>query len=65
MKFKDIKKLSEKDREKKMKDLKLELVKSKTGAQKQKSSKMKEIRKIIARMNTFNNQNKQEVETNK
>ncbi len=65
MKFTEIKKLSEKDREKKLKELKIELVKSKTGAQRQKSSKMKEIRRIIARMNTFNNQIKQGVETNK
>lgn len=58
MKFKKIQKLSETDRAKKLKDLKLELVKSKTGAAKQSGSRAGQIRKIIARINTLNNQNK-------
>lgn len=61
MKFSEIQKLSEKDRERKVKELKMELVKSKTGAQKQNSSKIKEIRKIIAQIHTLNNQNKREL----
>ncbi len=65
MKFNEIKKLSEKDKEKKMKELKTELVKSKTGTQKQKGSKVRQIRKIIARIHTFNNQIKTGVEKNK
>ncbi|MAG11099.1 50S ribosomal protein L29 [Candidatus Pacearchaeota archaeon] len=62
MKYKDIQKLSEKDREKKLKELKMELIKSKTGTEKQGGSKTRNIRKIIARIHTFNNQNKLEVE---
>jgi ribosomal protein L29 len=65
MKFEEIKKLNEKDRNKKMKELKIELVKSKTGTQKQGSSKTNKIKKIIARIHTFNNQNKSGVEKNK
>lgn len=65
MKFKEIEKLTEKDRGKKLKELKMELVKSKTGTQKQNSSKIKEIRKIIARIHTFNSQSKSGVEKNK
>ena len=60
MKFKDIQKLSENDLKKKMKELKMELVKSKTGVAKQGSSRTKEIRKIIARIHTFNNAEKSE-----
>jgi ribosomal protein L29 len=55
MKYKEIEKLSKQERENKLKELKMELVKSKTGAQKQGSSKTKKIRKIIARIHTFNN----------
>ncbi|MFH1608116.1 MAG: hypothetical protein ABIA78_03205 [archaeon] len=51
MKYKDIQKLSEKDREKKLKDLKMELVKS----QAKQGGKTKEIKKIIARILTLNN----------
>lgn len=65
MKFKDIKKLSKNEREKKLKELKLELIKSKVNASKTGSSKIKEIKKIIARIHTFNNLNKKGVEQNK
>ena len=58
MKYKDITKLSEKDREKKLKELKMELVKSRVQGTKSSSSKTKEIKKIIARIHTFNNLNK-------
>ena len=54
VKFKEISKMSKENRNKKMKDLKFELVKSKASASKTGSSKTKEIRKIIARINTFN-----------
>ena len=65
MKAKEIKKLSKQDREKKLKDLKMELIKSKANASKGGSSKIKEIRKIIARIHTFNNLNKIEELNNK
>jgi ribosomal protein L29 len=63
MKYKDIQKLSENDLSKKLKELKIELVKSKIGVAKQEGSKTKKIRKIIARILTFNNQSKLEIET--
>ena len=55
MKYKEIKKLSEQDREKKLKELKLELVKSKVNVSKTGSAKVKAIKKIIARILTLNN----------
>ena len=54
LKTKDIKKMSKEDRNKKMEELKFELVKSKVNAQKG-SSKTKEIKKTIARILTLNN----------
>ena len=63
MKYKEIIKLNEKDREKKLKELKLELVKSKVNVSKTGSAKVKAIKKIIARILTLNNQDKLEIET--
>jgi len=54
LKSKDIQKMSKKDREKKLKELKLELVKSRANASKGGSSRIKEIKKIIARILTLN-----------
>ena len=65
MKFKEIQKLNAKDLEKKMKELKLELVKSKASASKTGSARTKEIKKIIARIHTFNNAEKSEELKNK
>ena len=65
MKFQEIKKLSEKDIEKKLKELKMELVKSRTGAAKQGGSKVRQIKKMIARIYTLNNQNKLGVDKDK
>lgn len=62
MKFKEIQQLSKTDQEKKLKELKLELVKAKANAAKSGSSKAKQIRKIVARIHTFNNdKNKSEL----
>ena len=61
MKYKEIEKLSEKDREKKLKELKLELVKSRVNVSKTGSAKIKSIKKIIARILTLNN-SKEDVE---
>lgn len=58
MKFKEIQKLNKADREKKLRELQGELMKSKVGASKAGSSKSKQIRKIIARIHTLNNQEK-------
>lgn len=52
MKFTDLKKLTKTELEKKAKELKMELIKanaSKTGG------KSKQIKKILARINTLNN----------
>ena len=54
LKSKDIKKMSQEERRKKLKELKLELVKSKVNSSKT-GSKTKEIKKIIARILTLNN----------
>ena len=54
MKYKEIEKLSETEQNKKLKELKLELVKSKVNVSKTGSAKVKAIKKIIARILTFN-----------
>jgi large subunit ribosomal protein L29 len=54
LKPKDIRNMSKEDREKKLKELKLELVKSRTSASKTGSSRIKDIKKIIARIITIN-----------
>jgi len=54
LKAKDIQRMSKGEREKKIKELKLELIKSKVSASKAGSSKIKEIKKIIARILTLN-----------
>lgn len=53
MKSKEIAKMSKEEREKKIKELKIELVKTKADASK-KGPKIKEIKKIIARILTLN-----------
>ena len=54
MKLKDLKQLSQEERNRRLKDLKLELVKSKGKASKAGSSRGREIRKMIARIITLN-----------
>jgi ribosomal protein L29 len=54
MKAKEIRNMSKEEREKKLKELKLELIKSKADSAKGGSSKTKQIRKIIARIITLN-----------
>ena len=54
LKFKDIQNMEGEDRKKKLKELKQELVKSRINSSKSGSSKTKEIKKIIARILTFN-----------
>ena len=55
MKAKDIQKMNKEEKAKNLKDLKLELIKSKVNASKTGSSKIKEIKKTIARILTLNN----------
>ncbi len=56
LKSKDILKMSGKERQEKLKDLKMELIKNKTVNKGK--IKMKEIKKAIARILTFNRLNK-------
>jgi ribosomal protein L29 len=63
MKFKEIKNLSKEEREKKLKELKLELIKSK-ASEKSGNSRAKQIRKMIARLLTLD-ASKKEVLNNK
>ena len=54
MKHKELAKMSKSEREKKLKELEFELIKSRTGAAKTGSSKSRQIRKMIARIFTLN-----------
>ncbi len=54
LKTKEIREMGKENREKKLKELKLELVKSKANVSKKGSAKTKEIKKIIARILTIN-----------
>lgn len=68
LKAKEIKKMGKAEREKRSEELKLELVKARVSASKSGSSKIREIKKTIARIFTFNNlENKssKKVENNK
>lgn len=49
-KFKDMKNLKKEEREKKMKELKFELVKSRSNSAKKGKVSVKEIKKMIARL---------------
>jgi ribosomal protein L29 len=51
LKAKDIQRMNKEEKEKKLKELRLELIKSKGASQK---TKIKEIKKIIARILTLN-----------
>jgi large subunit ribosomal protein L29 len=54
LKSKDIQKMTKEEKEKKLKELKMELVKSRASAAKGGSAKTREIKKIIARIITLN-----------
>ena len=62
LKAKDISKMSEKEINDKIKDLKLELVKNQITSGKGGKLKTNEIKRTIARLLTFNNQNRKAVE---
>ena len=61
LKSKEIAKMVKSEKEKKLKELKLELVKTRTNVAKTGSSKSKEIRRMIARIMTFNKSDKEEL----
>lgn len=54
MKYKEITKMNKEEIEKKLKELKIELIKSKTKASKTGSANTRQIRKTIAQILTFN-----------
>lgn len=54
MKSKDIQKISKEEAEKKIKELKIELIKARVGASKAGSSKIKETKRMIARLIMIN-----------
>ena len=54
LKAKEIKKLGKEGMEKKLKEMKFELIKSKANSSKTGSARTKEIKKIIARILTLN-----------
>ena len=54
LKAKAIREMSKADREKKIAELKMEMIKSQANASKSGSSRVSEIRKIIARILTIN-----------
>ncbi len=56
LKFKDIEKLSEDEREERLKELKMELIKNKASAKTK--TNVREIKRAIARILTFNRLNK-------
>lgn len=53
-KIKELKEMNKSDREKRLQELKMELIKSQTSTSKTGSKKTKEIKKVIARILTFN-----------
>jgi len=60
LKFKDIDKLSERERQEKLKELGMELIKNKASSQSK--TNVREIKRAIARLLTFNRLNKKSVE---
>jgi ribosomal protein L29 len=54
LKSKEIKNMSKDEKERKLKELRLELIKTRAGVSKGGSSKIKEIKRIIARILTSN-----------
>lgn len=65
LKSKEIKKMSEDEKRRKLQELKLELVKSRAESSKGGSSKTREAKKTIARILTLNKSHKEELKKNK
>ncbi len=63
LKSKDIAKMNEKERNEKIKDLKMEQIRNRIESGKGGKMKSKEIKRTIARLHTFNRLNKKPVET--
>lgn len=58
IKARDIKKMSKEERKKKLEELKMELLKSRVSASKTGNSKVREIKRLIARLLTMEKINK-------
>lgn len=54
IKAKDIRKMSKEERKEKLEELRMELVKARVGASKSGNSKVREIKRLIARIITVN-----------
>lgn len=52
LKAKEIKKMTKQEREKRMEELRMEMIKARVDAAKKGSSRVREIKKVIARMLT-------------
>ena len=61
LKGKEVRKMTQSEREKKLLELKLELIKSKASASKGGTSKIREARRAIAKILTFNKSQKEEL----
>ena len=61
IRIKDIKKMSKKEIEEKLKELKMELIKSKVASGKGGKLKIKEIKRTIARLHTINRLNEMSI----
>jgi ribosomal protein L29 len=61
IRLKDIKKMSVKEIEEKIKELRMELIKNKVASGKGGKIKIKEIKRTIARLLTFNRQNEKSI----
>jgi len=61
LKAKDIKKMSKEDRIKQISELKLEMIKARGNAAKGGTSKIKQMKKIIARIHTINKSESEEL----
>ncbi|MBD3252246.1 50S ribosomal protein L29 [Candidatus Pacearchaeota archaeon] len=59
---KDISKMSEKEIQNKIKELRIELIKNQTNVSKGGKLKTREIKRTIAKLHTFNRLNKKSVE---
>ncbi len=62
LKSKEIRKMGKEERSKRMEEMKFELVKAKANASKSGTSKAKDIKKVIARILTLNNQDEKSKE---
>ena len=58
---KEIQRMSEKERNEKIKELKMELIKGQVSSNKGGKIKIREMKKTIARLHTFNRLNKEPV----